>query len=65
MQSSRNVCQAMSLYFESVLSLVKPHDTVDLNFEITTHSLRYIQEKWRNVIANQHQTMDKCDILTR
>ena len=41
MQSSKHVRQAMGLYFVSLASLVKPHDTEDPNFEITTHSLRY------------------------
>ena len=41
MQSSKCICQAVGLYFVSLVSLVKPHDTVDPDFEITTHSLRY------------------------
>ena len=41
MQSSKRVRQAMGLCLVSLASLVKPHDTVDPNFKITTHSLRY------------------------
>ena len=40
MHSSKRARQAMGLYFASLVSLVKPYDTVDPNFEITTHSLR-------------------------
>ena len=38
MQSSKRVRQAMGLYLVSLVSLVEPHDTVDSNFEIITHS---------------------------
>ena len=41
MQSSKRVHQAMGLCLVSLVSLVKPHDTVDPNFKIMTHSLRY------------------------
>ena len=41
MQSSKRVRQAMDSYLARLVSLVKPHDTVDPNFEIMTHSLRY------------------------
>ena len=41
MQSTKRVRQAMGLCLVSLVSLVKPHDTVDPNFEIMTHSLRY------------------------
>ena len=40
MHSSKCIRPVMGLYFASLASLVKPHDTVDPNFEITTHSLR-------------------------
>ena len=63
MQSSKRVRQVMGLCLVSLVSLVKPHDTVDPNFEINT--LFKIQEKWRNVIANRHRKMDKYDILTK
>ena len=63
MQSSKCVHQAIGLCLVSLVSLVKPHDTVDPNFEIMT--LFKTQEKWRNIIANHHQTIDKCDILTK
>ena len=41
MQSTKRVCQAMGLCLVSLVSIVTPHDTVDPNFEIMTHSLRY------------------------
>ena len=41
MQSSNFVCQAMGLCLVILVSLVKLHNTVDPNFEITTHSLKY------------------------
>ena len=40
MQSSKYVHQAIGMCLVSLVSLVKPHDTVDPNFEIMT-LLRY------------------------
>ena len=41
MQPSKRVRETMGLCLVNLVSIVKLHDTVDPNFEITTHSLRY------------------------
>ena len=41
MQFSEPMHQGMGLCLVSLVSLVKPHNTVGPNFEIMTHSLRY------------------------
>ena len=63
MHSTKRVHQAMGLCLVSLVSLVKPHDTGSKFRNYGT--IFKIQEKWRNVIANHHRTMDKCDILTK